>query len=233
VADITTRPPDPRVALLKELADPLRLRVIDRLGHGGPATVSELAAAQGVTLPHLSNHLRRLRDAGLVRVRRSGRHAVYELADPGLQALLPVLDRVTGRVARPGARPQTAFAHARTCYDHLAGALGVSLYAALRERGAVHDLPDGTIELGPRAPDTFAALHIDASELGGDRRRLAFECFDATEHAPHVAGAVGDAVTAALEARGWIERAPDSRVVTVTPRGARGLRRTLGVELAA
>lgn len=89
---------DPRVALLKELADPLRLRVVDRLGHAGPATVSRLAAELGVGLPQLSNHLRRLRNAGLVAVRRSGRQAIYELADPGLQQLLPLLDSITGRV---------------------------------------------------------------------------------------------------------------------------------------
>src|SRR3954467_5657549 len=89
---------DPRVALLKELADPLRLRVVDRLGHGGPATPSELATGLGVPLPQLSNHLRRLRDAGLVRVERNGRQPVYELADEGLQTLLPLLDRLTGRV---------------------------------------------------------------------------------------------------------------------------------------
>src|SRR3954447_24776180 len=93
------RADDPRVALLKELADPLRLRVIDRLGHRGPATVSRLAAELDVPLPQLSNHLRRLREAGLVSVQRDGRQAVYALADPGLELLLPLLDRITGRVA--------------------------------------------------------------------------------------------------------------------------------------
>ena len=86
------------VVMLKELADPVRLRVIDRLGHVGPATVSELAAELRVTMPQLSNHLRRLREAGLVHVERTGRHAIYALADESLQALLPLLDRLTGRV---------------------------------------------------------------------------------------------------------------------------------------
>ena len=129
---------DPRAALLRELADPLRLRVVDRLANSGEASVSGLAAELGVPLPQLSNHLCCLREAGLVRVRRSGRHAVHALADPGLEALLPLLDRLTGRLAPPpAAPPDTPFARARTCYDHLAGALGVDLYAALCERDAL------------------------------------------------------------------------------------------------
>src|SRR5215218_6618985 len=101
--------PDARVVLLKELADPLRLGVIGRLGHRGPATVSRLAAELDVPLPQLSNHLRRLREAGLVSVERSGRQAVFELADSGVLTLLSLLDRITGRDAEPapdaGRRP--------------------------------------------------------------------------------------------------------------------------------
>jgi len=218
--------PDPRVALLKELADPLRLRVIDRLGHGGPATPSELAAGMAVPLPQLSNHLKRLRDAGLVRAERNGRHLVYELSDEGLQALLPLLDRLTGRVIPAPPRAETPFAAARTCYDHLAGGLGVALYGILRDRDALRDRPDGTVELGARATEVFAGLGIDPAAVGGDRRRFAFECFDATEHAPHLAGALGDALAEALRGRGWIEP-PDGRVVRLTEAGVRGLRRAL------
>src|SRR3954454_12468667 len=116
---------DLRVALLRELADPVRLRVVDRLGHAGPATVSRLAAELGVSMPQLSNHLRRLRESGLVRVERAGRHAVYQLADPGLEALLPLLDRRTGRIAP--APPEPDETDGRTCYEHLGGRLGVAL----------------------------------------------------------------------------------------------------------
>src|SRR4051812_15171043 len=179
---------DARVALLKELADPVRLRVIDRLGPGGAARVSELGGELGVALPTLSNHLRRLREAGLVHVERTGRHAVYALADAGLQALLPLLDRLTGRIAP--APPEADDTDGRTCYDHLGGRLGVALYRALLERGALADQPDGTVAI--RDPAPLAALGLDLTAVGGDRRRLAFECFDARQHAPHLAGALGD-----------------------------------------
>jgi DNA-binding transcriptional ArsR family regulator len=209
---------DPRIALLKELADPLRLRVVDRLGHGGPASVSRLAAELDVPLPQLSNHLKRLREAGLVTVRRSGRQAIYELADPGLEALLPMLDRITGRVAP---RP-TESVPSRTCYDHLGGRIGVDLYQALLDRDALRDRPDGMVDLGPAAPAAFEALGVDLDAIHPGRQRLAFECLDATERAPHLAGALGDALAAALIDRGWVVR--DGRTIELSRRGATGLR---------
>jgi DNA-binding transcriptional ArsR family regulator len=228
---------DPRVALLKELADPLRLRVIDHLWQGGPASPSELSSRLGVPPPQVSNHLRRLRDAGLVRVDRRGRHAVYALADDGLEVLMPLLDRITGRVAPPppAAGPLSPRELACTCYDHLAGRLGVALYGALRTRGAVAAHADGTVRLGPQATTVLPALGVDPDALRSDRRRFAFECLDALEHAPHLAGALGDAIAAALAGRSWIEREEGSRLVRVTPAGRRGLQRTLGLanELSA
>ena len=216
---------DPRVALLKELADPLRLRVIDRLGHGGPATVSRLAAELGVSLSQLSNHLRRLRDARLVSVERTGRQAVYQLSDPGLEALLPLLDRITGRVAEPV--PDADRIPSRTCYDHLGGRIGVSLYQALRDRDALRDRPDGLVDLGPSAAETFAALGVDVAAVDPGRQRFAFECLDATHRAPHLAGALADALAESLVARKWVRREPDSRVIQLTRQGKRGLEQVL------
>jgi DNA-binding transcriptional ArsR family regulator len=211
---------EPRVQLLKALAHPLRLRVVDRLGHLGPAPVSALAAELGAPLPELSNHLKRLRDTGLVSARRDGRHAVYELS-ASVEVLLPLLDRLTRPPDRPAGR-----APSRTCYDHLAGPLGVELYRGLLERGALRDRPDGRVEVGDHA--VLAALGAGDVEPG--RRRLAFECLDATEHAPHLAGALGAALAAALIERGWVGRG-EGREVHVTPAGRRGLRALVPVHL--
>jgi DNA-binding transcriptional ArsR family regulator len=211
-----TRRADPRVALLKELAHPLRLRVIDRLGHLGPASVSALAAELGAPMPELSNHLRRLRRAGLVRARRDGRHAVYELAGRDVDVLLPLLDRLTAPETPEGGRGRIS--PSRTCYDHLAGPLGVGLYRDLCERGALRPRRDGTVELGPEAGRLLGALGVDPERVEPGRRRLAFECLDATEQQPHLAGALGAALAAALLDRGWIERA-DGREVRLTAAG--------------
>ena len=199
---------DPRVTLLKELAHPLRLRVIDHLGHLGPTTPSALAAALGAPPPELSNHLKRLREAGLVHARREGRQAIYSLGDSGVERLVPLLDRLVAPTV-----PAPAGAPSRTCYDHLAGPLGVRLYRDLCERGALRPQPDGTVELGAAARATFAELGVDVDAVKPGRRRLAFECLDATEQRPHLAGALGGALAAALFDRGWIERAGGREVV--------------------
>jgi DNA-binding transcriptional ArsR family regulator len=211
---------DPRVALLKELAHPLRLRVIDRLGHLGPAPVSALAAELGAPMPELSNHLRRLREAGLVRVRRDGRHAVYELGESGVELLLPLLDRLVAPAAPDAGRGRTS--PSRTCYDHLAGPLGVGLYRDLCERGALRPARDGTVALGAPAAEAFGSLGVDVDAVQPGRRRLAFECLDATEQRPHLAGALGAALADALIGRGWVRRG-EGRTVHLTAAGERGL----------
>jgi hypothetical protein len=86
------------------------------------------------------------------------------------------------------------------------------------------------VALGARAPAVLAKLGVDdPAPRPGERRRHAFECLDATQHAPHLGGALGDALADALVGRGWIRREPGGRAIHLTPRGARGLRATLGV----
>jgi DNA-binding transcriptional ArsR family regulator len=220
---------DPRIALLRQLVDPIRLRVIDRLGHAGPASVTRLAEELGVALPQLSNHLRRLREAGLIAGRREGRHVIYELADPGLELLTPLLDSITGRMT-PTPGPTARELASRTCYDHLAGPIGVRLYRALCEQDALHPRADGIVELGPRAGDVLPALGVDPALTPRGRQRFAFECLDASLHAPHLAGALGDALATSLTDRRWIARDAGSRAYSLTPAGRRKLRTTLEID---
>src|SRR3954447_93562 len=224
---------DPRIPLLKELADPVRLNAIDMLSNVGSASVSEIAAHLKVSLPQLSNHLRRLRDAGLVTMQREGRQVIYALADPGLEALMPLLDGLTGRVAPAPERTQGEFSTARRCYDHLARRLGVSLYDALAARDAIQPQPDGSVELGPQAARVLGSIGVDVETLEAGRRRVAFDCLDVTERRAHLGGALGEAVFTAAVAKGWVEPTDDSRALNVTSAGTRGLRRALGISLAA
>jgi DNA-binding transcriptional ArsR family regulator len=211
---------DERVRLLEDLANPVRYRVLTRL-EKGPATASELAAALGVSATVLANHLRRLRDRGLVAVRHDGRHATYELAEPGLRELFSVLNELRdGRAEEP--RERSASIAAGTCYDHLSGRLGVALFDALAEAGAI--VPSGGgVALGP---DAEAALAPFGATVPEPRRRLmAYPCLDSSEGRPHLGGALGAELARALVARGWVEPQPGTRAARITPAGRRALRR--------
>ena len=166
-------------------------------------------------MPELSNALRQLRAAGVVVAEREGRQVVYSLVDDRLPALL---DRMVG--ARPVA--SASGGPSRTCYDHLAGPLGVSLYRGLVAAGALVPAADGTVSVGR----SEVIRELGVGEVVPGRRRLAFECLYATEHAAHLAGALGDALADALFARGWVERG-EGRAVALTAAGADGLRALL------
>jgi hypothetical protein len=116
---------------------------------------------------------------------------------------------------------------ARTCYDHLAGALGVALLEGL-QRQALLTL---TLEVTPHGADRFATLGIEVDELARGRRPLTRACLDWTERRHHLAGALGAALATGFLERGWIERLPGSRAVRVTVSGRRALARELGLDV--
>src|SRR5690242_1997682 len=118
---------------------------------GDPSSVSELMTLVGAEQSRLSNHLAVLRARGLVRSTRQGRHVLYELHDGAVARLVESLSQIGAAPART--MKSAPVARARTCYDHLAGRLGVAVFKALVARGALRtpgDIP-GDVELGPRA----------------------------------------------------------------------------------
>jgi DNA-binding transcriptional ArsR family regulator len=226
VADDSAR----ALAIIRALADPLRLAVLRHL-MGGPASVSELMTVAGAEQSRLSNHLAMLRERDLVRTTRQGRQVIYELHDPAVARLVESLGQVGGAPKRTV--KSVPIARARTCYDHLAGRLGVAMFKALVARHAVRagSEASGDVELGPRAAPVFGKLGVDLEVARQERRRFATACLDWTERKPHLGGALGAALWAELTARGWIVRRPGTRAVAITRAGTRGLKGALGVSL--
>lgn len=214
--------------IIQALADPLRLAVLRHL-MAGPASVSELMAVIGTEQSRLSNHLAVLRRRRLVRATRLGRQVIYALRDGAVGRLLESLGQIGD--APPRTIKSAPIAHARTCYDHLAGRLGVAIFKALVERGALkpQKAVPGDVELGPQARRLLGALNLDLDVVRRERRHFATACLDWTERQAHLGGALGAALWAELVTRGWIVRRPGTRAVVITSAGARGLRRTLGV----
>ncbi|AVT28992.1 transcriptional regulator [Plantactinospora sp. BC1] len=223
-------PDDPTLAaatsLARELADPIRLTALQLLAVEGPHTMTQLADALRVSAPRLGNHLARLRARGLVTVQQRGRHVVYRLASPDTVDVLTALAR-HGRPETPGprpARPPSPAETARTCYDHCAGRLGVAVFAALVQRGALLP-PDGQhdeLRLGPD-PTAFGDLGVDLDAVRPGRRKLATACLDRNHRLPHLGGVLGAEVLDAFVADGLVHRQDGERALAITARGARKL----------
>jgi DNA-binding transcriptional ArsR family regulator len=220
-------PSDPRVQLLAELADETRYAVLERLEEG-PASASELSELLRVAPTRLANHLRRLRDAGLVTVSHHGRLAIYQLAEPGLREIFSMLNGLRGTPPKAGGRVPAG----ATCYDHLAGWLGVALMDHLVQSGALYARDDeGELGLGPDAAGVLAELGVELPRTR-PRRMLAFSCMDSHAGRPHLGGQLGAQLAASLRQRGWTEPAGRPRRLRVTPTGNRALGR-LGFQIPA
>jgi DNA-binding transcriptional ArsR family regulator len=212
------------------MGDPTRATFLTALAVGTALPASELAQRAGVSASTASLQLAKLVEGGLLDVDRNGRHRYYRLADPSIATAIESLAVIAPprparslRQARTGSELQAA----RTCYDHLAGALGVALFEALQRQR----LLTGELEVTKRGAKRLGQLGIDIEELAGRRRPLARRCLDWTERRHHLAGALGAALTKRFLELGWIERLPTSRAVRVTKEGRRALDRELAVKL--
>lgn len=217
------------------LADPGRVAMLWAVSDGRALPAGELAHAARVAPSAASAHLAKLVAGGLLVAERHGRHRYYRLASPRLVGALEAL----AALAPPRAARSAAEAHggstvrfARTCYDHLAGELGVRVTEALVEQGALA-LEGDTFAVTARAPEMFGVLGVDLDAVAASSRRtkrpLTRACLDWSERRYHLAGALGAALAHSLLARAWVARAPVGRALRVSNVGRRGLRRTLGL----
>ena len=125
---------------------------------------------------------------------------------------------------KDASRPTAELARARTCYDHLAGALGVALFDWLEREKAIEATSEGVV-LARNADAVFGRLGVDPHAASRVRRRFTTACLDWTEKKTHLGGSLGASLCDALVGRGWVERQAGTRAVRVTPAGRRGLRR--------
>ncbi|HLW24434.1 MAG TPA: ArsR family transcriptional regulator [Steroidobacteraceae bacterium] len=216
------------------IGEPARARMLCCLMDGHARTSTELAGVAQVTAPTASAHLKRLHAESLVRVLKQGRHRYYSLRSPRVaRALegLSVLSAGAGAAFRPST--PSRLRAARSCYDHMAGSLAVSLHDRLRALGWIRPRRGDAMsyEVTADGASGFAALGLDVAELRARRRRWAFGCLDWSERRPHLAGTLGAALLELALRRKWVLRALDSRELIVSARGRRELRAFLGVEV--
>jgi DNA-binding transcriptional ArsR family regulator len=208
------------------IGEPARALMLNALLGGRALPASDLARVGRVAPSTASAHLARLAEAGLIAVEPNGRHRYHRLASDDVAHAIEVLATIAPpleiRSLRAANRAGAERA-ARSCYDHLAGQLGVAVTSRLVELGA---LEHESLALRDAAP--LAPLGIDADQLTG-RRPVTRACLDWTERRPHVAGQVGAAILTVLLDRSWVKRAPTGRTLRLTPAGERGLDAALGL----
>ncbi|MFE1600045.1 ArsR/SmtB family transcription factor [Methylobacterium sp. ID0610] len=217
------------------IGDSARVAMMQALMDGRALTAGELAAAAGIAPQTASGHLAQLTAAGLLAVARQGRHRYHRIAAPAVARLLESLMQVAGSVApvpRTGPRDER-MRLARTCYDHIAGRLGVALADALGAQGWI-EIGDEAGLVTPEGLARLDAIGLDLSAPSQGRRAvpLCRPCLDWSERRPHLAGRLGAALCTHGLAQGWIRRHADSRALAVTPEGRRAYREVFCVELA-
>ncbi len=219
---------DELATLAALLADRSRASFLLALMDGRAWTAGELAEAAEVTPSTASEHLTRLVGAGLLVERRQGRHRYVQLAGPRQAHLLEDLLAYLGPTDPPkrtlsASAANQALRRGRTCYDHLAGRLGVAITDAMTARGLL------TEDLAV-TDDGLAWLERElAFTPPTTRRPLAKACLDWTERRSHLAGAAGAHLHAHLRDRDWVRGIGTGRAVRLTPTGETALRDLLGV----
>jgi DNA-binding transcriptional ArsR family regulator len=206
------------------LGDESRAAMCLALLDGGSATMTELAAQAQVGRAAASEHVARLRDGGLVTTETRGRHKYVRLAGPHVAELVEALGALGGSEpprSLSSVRGRRRLAAARTCYDHLAGRLGVAVHDALLDARLLDRR--GGLGLTAQGRTWFAGLGVDVGSLEGQRRVLVRDCLDLTERTPHLAGSLGAALCTTFVERDWVRRPDRTRALVVTPLGQRVL----------
>jgi DNA-binding transcriptional ArsR family regulator len=219
------------------IGEPARARMLCCLLDGHTRTGTELAVVAEVGASTASVHLEKLVGAQLVKVVAQGKHRYYSLAGPNVARALEGLSVVAGVWSSCGkfepSTPSRLHA-ARTCYDHIAGTLGVGLHDRMRAMDwltARRNGFRGGYDLTRKGEAALAAMGIDVTAMRATRRRFAFACLDWSERRPHVGGALGAALLAIALRREWVVQDLDSRALEITARGRREMMSRFGVRV--
>lgn len=210
-------------AVARLIANPTAAEVLDSLLSDRELTISGIASEVGIARSTVSEAVASLADHDLVVRERRGRATLVRLGGPNVAEALEALGLLAEPPAPIGLRAVNrteALRRARTCYDHLAGEVGVALTDRLLATGALVKNADHTWRLSQRGSRLMVELGLEATLLtAAGRRPLVRPCMDWTERRPHVAGRLGALVCAFWLQTGLARRLPGSRAVLVTPEG--------------
>lgn len=220
--------------------DPARACMLQALMDGRALTAAELAKAGGVTPQTASAHLRRLAQAGLITANKQGRHRYHRIASQSVARMMESIMQVAADTHPSRPRLKTgpadvALRRARTCYDHIAGSLGVAIADGMIARGHLEMSSEAAMLTEPGI-DFLGKIGMNLEPILARRmqrsgRILCRPCLDWSERRPHLAGILGAALYAHSSEKGWVRRCDGSRALSITRSGERFYREALGVGL--
>jgi DNA-binding transcriptional ArsR family regulator len=217
------------------IGDKARSIMLWSLLDGRAYTATELSVCANISSQSASNHLSKMLDANILITEKQGRHRYYRYASPeiaqvieSMASLVPV-SSASRKISDPKANN---FTYARTCYDHLAGTLGVAIANSLVEKGIL-EISGKSYDVTATGNDWLSSMGIDMGNLKRQKRSFAHQCLDWSERKPHLGGALGASLLAALIQKDWIRKKWNSREILITPMGKRELKREFGIEFRA
>ncbi|MGO4002055.1 ArsR/SmtB family transcription factor [Pseudomonas fluorescens] len=213
------------------IADPARARMLCCLLDGRARTATELAVVAQKSPSTASSHFQKLLEQGLVTLVSQGKHRYFQLASADVAKALEGLLSLTS-FESPAFKPSTPchLRHARTCYDHLAGEVGVLLHDALLAGEWMYQ-EQGDYGLTPKGIERLIRMGMDLSADTPTRRRFAYPCLDWSQRCAHVGGTLGAALLGHMVREKWVVRALDSRALTVTAKGRKRLASAFDIQL--
>lgn len=215
------------------IGEKTRSVILETLLDGRALPASELAHIAGVSLQTISSHLDKLLEGQLLSAETHGRHRYYRLASEQVAHALEALSLLSPPVKVTSLRQSDTLEgvrYARTCYDHLAGKLGVDVTQALVTKGFIQTEGKEYV-ITRKGEDWFQSIGIDVHRLKAGRRVFCRQCLDWSERRYHMSGAVGAALAAKLFELAWITKTSSSRAVLITEQGKKELKRVLDLEV--
>lgn len=217
------------------MCEPVRSRMLWNLLDGRAYTATELAVAADISASSASNHLTKLLEAELLKVETQGRHRYYSFAKPEVAYVVESLanlagDGLTERPKKPDAAAAAGIKKCRTCYDHLAGFVGVTLVEAFERKDFLRKT-ETAYSVTEKGWKWFAGFEIYERDFAGNRRPLTRQCLDWSERRPHLAGQLGAKFLEKTFQKNWFEKIQFSRELTITAKGRRELYDLLEIRL--
>jgi DNA-binding transcriptional ArsR family regulator len=221
------------IAIASLVCEPARAGILWNLLDGRAYTATELAVAVNISSTSASNHLAKLLEADLLKVDKQGKHRYYSFSHADVAYAVESLANLASRgevfekkkdVAPSGLK------FCRTCYDHLAGYVGVKIFDSLVQKQLLARYR-GQYRVTTKGQAWLAEFGIQWDEIRAERRPFIRECLDWSERRPHLAGRLGSLLLERMLERGWFRRVRESRELILTANGQKGLLTHLNLEL--